>query len=721
MHLKLTKKLVCLLFISGSIYNASAQVSQKIGTSPFNKNSSAVLELESTTKGFLPPRMTTAQRDAIVSPAKGLVLYNTDTDLLEMNAGTNGAPVWTVATVAMVAPLWTVGNYVANALVKHTDGQVYRANSNMTSGVTSFNIGTAANEWTVVASNAIAPDWVASQYYAANQLVVYPVSGLLYRANTAIPATVSTFDIGTGSNKWTLVGDGAIAPNWVLGTAYAKNQLVTHTDGYVYKANDVMTGAEASFITGTTGTTWAPVNKPTAPLWIAAYYPVNALVTNPTDGLVYKANTAMNSTITSFVVGGAANQWTLVSGGEHKVLSLGNFGTAANVNITSYTHIKFSQTTAGVTATLFAPNDNTLEKSIVVENTGTATLTLLSKTAGRTMLLEPKSQMRLVWNPVSLEWIYSSGALPIAYGWSARDYKVGELVFYGGELFRANSDMTSSITSFVEGSATNQWARVIPQNFTTDRIITSNSASSNLFAGIVYANKGLTVDGGNLYVDGTITSTGYISSSAGIYGTLGTFSSGISAKGLSNSGTTVLTYENDYSNGHIAGFYNTSTTAPNGIYARIGSNVTTAGSTTKFFSCYSAANNYVGGIRFANGSNSSVTLDTSSDRRLKDNIREFTGGLDIINKLALKRYNWKSSNTEGVGVIAQEANLVYPAAVSKGDDHDPPGENSSDEERGKWKPWTVAYAEFITPMMSAIQELSAEVTKLKLEIEALKK
>jgi hypothetical protein len=51
---------------------------------------SALLDLVSTSKGFLPPRMTEAQRDAIGSPATGLVVYNTDTNALNVR----GASSW---------------------------------------------------------------------------------------------------------------------------------------------------------------------------------------------------------------------------------------------------------------------------------------------------------------------------------------------------------------------------------------------------------------------------------------------------------------------------------------------------------------------------------------------------------------------------------------------------------------------------------------------------
>merc|ERR1712127_468942 len=47
-----------------------------------SSESSAVLTLTSTTQGFLPPRMTTIQRDTITSPATGLMVYNTTTNKL---------------------------------------------------------------------------------------------------------------------------------------------------------------------------------------------------------------------------------------------------------------------------------------------------------------------------------------------------------------------------------------------------------------------------------------------------------------------------------------------------------------------------------------------------------------------------------------------------------------------------------------------------------------
>ncbi|NGZ90417.1 hypothetical protein G7034_09135, partial [Psychroflexus sp. C1] len=69
--------LVTLAFIG--LNTANAQVG--IGTT--NPDASAGLEVNFNDKGFLPPRITTAQRDAISNPAEGLMIYNTDENCLQ--------------------------------------------------------------------------------------------------------------------------------------------------------------------------------------------------------------------------------------------------------------------------------------------------------------------------------------------------------------------------------------------------------------------------------------------------------------------------------------------------------------------------------------------------------------------------------------------------------------------------------------------------------------
>ncbi|GGK42972.1 MULTISPECIES: hypothetical protein [Flavobacteriaceae] len=83
---------VLILFLSGNI--AFSQVG--IGTT--TPNTSAILDVDVTSlaangkKGFLPPRMTTTERNDIASPATGLLIYNTDTNILNYYTGSG----WTV-------------------------------------------------------------------------------------------------------------------------------------------------------------------------------------------------------------------------------------------------------------------------------------------------------------------------------------------------------------------------------------------------------------------------------------------------------------------------------------------------------------------------------------------------------------------------------------------------------------------------------------------------
>ncbi len=100
------KIIICFLCI---VVNAVSYGQIAIGTT--TPSASALLELSSTTKGLLPPRMIKAQIDAIASPAEGLIVYCTDCSAkgLYVNNGNefinlvNGTSLSASAVAAIVA------------------------------------------------------------------------------------------------------------------------------------------------------------------------------------------------------------------------------------------------------------------------------------------------------------------------------------------------------------------------------------------------------------------------------------------------------------------------------------------------------------------------------------------------------------------------------------------------------------------------------------------
>lgn len=75
------------IFIGGVLVMFAPFFSQaQVGVGTSSPTATAQLEVSSTTKGFLPPRMTTGQRDAIGSPAVGLIIYNITNGRLEIRS-----------------------------------------------------------------------------------------------------------------------------------------------------------------------------------------------------------------------------------------------------------------------------------------------------------------------------------------------------------------------------------------------------------------------------------------------------------------------------------------------------------------------------------------------------------------------------------------------------------------------------------------------------------
>jgi len=88
MNLKIYKTIFKLLVFFSFIAIGNSAFAQQSGVS-INEtgnppHESAILDLQSVNKGFLPPRMATSERDAISNPEIGLQIFNTDEDCNEI-------------------------------------------------------------------------------------------------------------------------------------------------------------------------------------------------------------------------------------------------------------------------------------------------------------------------------------------------------------------------------------------------------------------------------------------------------------------------------------------------------------------------------------------------------------------------------------------------------------------------------------------------------------
>ena len=146
-----------------STLKISAQGAQKIGENPFTLNPSAIFEIESSTKGFLPPRMTRMQLNTIPA-TKGLMVYCTDCSTA---AGSelmvsNGVTWTTLLGANLTYNKVMVGNGFGQAQERASTGtgNVVFSDSPIFTGTPSFSLGTtgvtptAGNNSTAIATTA---------------------------------------------------------------------------------------------------------------------------------------------------------------------------------------------------------------------------------------------------------------------------------------------------------------------------------------------------------------------------------------------------------------------------------------------------------------------------------------------------------------------------------------------------------------------------------------
>lgn len=169
----------------------------------------------------------------------------------------------------------------------------------------------------------------------------------------------------------------------------------------------------------------------------------------------------------------------------------------------------------------------------------------------------------------------------------------------------------------------------------------------------------------------------------------------------------------DSNSAYITQIYNTSTSSgADGLKIRLG---TTSLSSSNYFIGFFDGNGTNGTIRgriqgSSGAFGTGVSYNTTSDRRLKTNIKDINNALILIDNIQPRLYEYKAHlGTQEYGFIAQELQPIYPQAVS--------GSPDSDVTKN---PMMVDYGR-LTPLLAAgIKELKEEVNTLKTENATLK-
>lgn len=215
---------------------------------------SAMLDVQGTEKGVLIPRLTTSQRNAITSPATGLLIINTDIKSLEINLGTPASPSWqvivqapgTIATIGCAnarfvgsglrSPIAASGNSLR---VPYTggNGAGYSSQTVMSTGVTGLtatlaagNFATGADSLTYTITGTPSADGIAGfalnvggqtctlnvivgcgAYVGAGQWKTFACYNL-GAANTSVDPYTPSWEIAGGYWQWGKLAEAAAGP-----------------------------------------------------------------------------------------------------------------------------------------------------------------------------------------------------------------------------------------------------------------------------------------------------------------------------------------------------------------------------------------------------------------------------------------------------------------------------------------------------------------------------
>ena len=332
----------------------SNSVFSQVGIGTITPNASAELDVTSTTKGFLPPRMTQAQRNAIGSPVAGLQIWCIDcvgTGELQVFNGTMwtnliGGITGAVSTITCGSATnngtltsGTVASGV-NSVISYTGGNAgtYSGQTVNSTGVTgltatlsagNFTSSTGALTYTITGTPASAGAASFALNIGGQTCTLTRTVGSVSSGGTAVVSTwTSTVgcSVGAGANNISPVGviKGAVNETMVQGVAAPATASitlvanVTTTGSYTISTNSlngVTFSASGTFgATGNQTVTLTPSGTPTA----AGNFKWATVLTPSIDvyGSVISTNAPLGSTYTTHfngISGGVSTDFTLAT------------------------------------------------------------------------------------------------------------------------------------------------------------------------------------------------------------------------------------------------------------------------------------------------------------------------------------------------------------------------------------------------------------------------
>lgn len=231
---KLTLLVLSILLI------ATVGIAQSIGIGTTSPNSSAMLDVSSTTKGMLVPRMTTAQRTAIASPANGLIVYDTDTKSVWFYNGTS----W----INMVAGGGGGGFTLPYNQTVNMSGTVFQLENSGTGNTMMVGStgGTGLNAYSVNAAaiNANSSNGFGIITTSLNSSALYAFNTNANNSFAAIRANNTGAGVGVHAS--------ATNDNGILGTSSAVSKSGVRGEATVSSSNGVM-GINTASGTGVRG------------------------------------------------------------------------------------------------------------------------------------------------------------------------------------------------------------------------------------------------------------------------------------------------------------------------------------------------------------------------------------------------------------------------------------------------------------------------------------